>query len=108
MLSEQVYGEPSHQGCVCDPPPVGVNIRKPPPYLARKRKGPARGPFFRGEGGIHAPPAASRAHMRLRRCVSRPASEVRNHTRRENETAPRGGAFHFLAERVGFEPTKGY
>ncbi len=49
-------------------------------------------------------PSAARAHMRLRRCVSR--TGLKSSTALgQNEQGPHKGALFVLAERVGFEPT---
>ncbi len=56
-----------------------------------------------GEGGIHSPPAASRAQMRLRRCLSRTGFEVLDPLGEKSKKGPDGAPFSFLAERVSAE-----
>ncbi len=52
---------------------------------------------------------AARPHLRLRRCLSRTGFESPYRTRQVIQKRPHKGAvFILLAERVGFEPTKGY
>ena len=50
---------------------------------------------------------ASRPGMRLRRCARRTGFEFPNPLGQKRKRAPMGPV-SFLAERVGFEPTKGY
>ena len=55
-------------------------------------------------GGIDA----LRPRIRLRRCASPTAVENPYPRREKQKRLLRGAFFAFLAERVGFEPTKGY
>ncbi len=103
-------------------------IRKPGPHSARNRKRGREGPIFnfwrRGQSARIARTCgpgdrgltfsaedgmgAARPRWRLRRRARRTGFSSSTALGEKSKTGPRGPHFQFLAERVGFEPTKGY
>ena len=103
-------------------------IRKPRPHSARNRKRGREGPIFnfwrRGQSARIARTCgpgdrgltfsaedgmgAARPRWRLRRRARRTGFSSSTALGKKSKTGPRGPHFQFLAERVGFEPTKGY
>ena len=79
-----------------------------PSPLTRCRPPNLRGGMGVSRGGIHA---CLRLRMLTGGCAAAPVEQgSKAHTAlgKKSKMGPPGPHFHFLAERVGFEPTKGY